>query len=120
MPQLDSTAPTPCSQREQCQEALLINRDSLFETLNTLEQQNMVESGSLLGRKWLSVIPFNPSLRLSDFEISAALHLRTLFTGVGTHCRHYGVASRAKHDEVFGHLIFNICSLAHYCCHHGM
>jgi hypothetical protein len=54
----------------------------------------------LLGRKWLSVIPFSPALRLSDFEVSAALHARTLLPGAATHCRHCGALDQLGHDEI--------------------
>jgi hypothetical protein len=33
-----------------------------------------IESASGLGKKWLFVVPFYQSLRLTDFEVSAGLH----------------------------------------------
>jgi hypothetical protein len=62
------------SQRERCQEAFLATRDSLLESLDPHSAKSVIEASSLLGRKWLSVIPFSPALRLSDFEVSADLH----------------------------------------------
>ncbi len=60
----------------------------------------MVEAGSVLGRKWLSVITYFQPLRLSDFDISTALHLRTLTVPPGHACRHCGNAAHLGHDEV--------------------
>ncbi|GFZ48405.1 hypothetical protein JCM24511_06153 [Saitozyma sp. JCM 24511] len=76
-PLLDQDNDTPnhtaLSQRERCQAAFLGTRDSLLESLDPHSAKSVVEA-SLLGRKWLSVIPFSPELRLGDFEVSAALH----------------------------------------------
>jgi hypothetical protein len=47
----------------------------------------------------LSVIPFSPALRLSDFEVWAALHSRSLLPGAATHCRHCGAPNQLGHDE---------------------
>jgi hypothetical protein len=62
--------------------------------------KSRIEASSLLGRKWLSVIPFSPVLRLTDFEVSAALHAGTLLPGVALHCRHCGPPNQLGHDEV--------------------
>jgi hypothetical protein len=59
-----------------------------------------MEASSLLGRKWLSVIPFSPALRLTDFEVSVALHARTLLPGAATHCRHCGSRNQLGHNEI--------------------
>jgi hypothetical protein len=88
------------SRRERCQEAFLSNRDSLLESLDPHSAKSVIEASSLLRRKWLSVIPFSPALRLSDFEVSAALHARTLLPGAATHCRHYGALHQLGHDEI--------------------
>jgi hypothetical protein len=53
-----------------------------------------------LGKKWLSVVPFYQSLRLSDFEVSSALHVRTLHTGSGAVCAGCGCNNFAGHAEV--------------------
>jgi len=65
--------------------------------------QGLVESSSVLGRQWLSVIPSNPGLRLSNFEVSAALQLRTLVPSTTPSCRHCGHTSVYGHDEVCPH-----------------
>ena len=61
-PLLDSDhqeATEPKSQRERCQAAFLTQRDALFESLSRSEQVSVLEAASRLGRKWLSIIPFN-------------------------------------------------------------
>jgi hypothetical protein len=88
------------SQQERCQEVFLATRDALFESLNPQEAKSVAEASSLLGRKWLSVIPFSPTLRLTDFEVSAALHARTLLPGSASHCRHCGSPNHLGHHEV--------------------
>jgi hypothetical protein len=68
--------------------------------LDPQSAKSVIEASSLLGRKWLSVIPFSPALRLSDFEVSAALHARTLHPGAATHCRHCGAPNQLGHEEI--------------------
>ena len=51
----------------------------------------------------MSIIPFNNSLRLSDFEISSALHLRTLLPAHATHCHHCGLPNEPAHHEACIH-----------------
>lgn len=96
----DTTNQTVLSQRERCQEAFLAARDSLLESLDPRSAKSLIEASSLLGRKWLSVIPFSAALRLSDFDVSAALHARTLLPGAATHCRHCGAPNQLGHDEI--------------------
>jgi hypothetical protein len=68
---IDTANQTVLSQRERCQEEFLATRDSLLESLDPQSAKSVVEASSLLGRKWLSVIPFSPALRLTDLEVSA-------------------------------------------------
>ena len=58
-----------------------------------------MESGSVLGRKRLSAIPWNASQTLSDFEVCAALHYR-LLTSTTSRCDSCGSTSKFGHDEV--------------------
>ncbi len=60
----------------------------------------MLEAASKLGRKWLGIIPFNSSLRLSDSELSAALHLVTLAPERHAHCQYCGSPSSFNHGEI--------------------
>ncbi|GFZ44347.1 hypothetical protein JCM24511_02069 [Saitozyma sp. JCM 24511] len=96
----DTTNQTVLPQQERCQEAFLAARDSLLESLDPHSAKSVIEASSLLGRKWLSVIPFSPALRLSDFEVSAGLHARTLPPGAVTRCRHCGAPNQLGHDEI--------------------
>ncbi|RSH89973.1 hypothetical protein EHS25_001959 [Saitozyma podzolica] len=50
----------------------------LLGSLTSEQAKAVVEASSKLGRVWLTTIPFQPSLGLTDFEIAAALKLRTL------------------------------------------
>ena len=97
---LPTEVTTLITQRERCQKTFLATRDNLLDSLSPLGQAHIVESGSLLGRKWLSVIPFFQALKLSDFEVSAALHTRTLRQGCHLHCRHCGLQNSMGRDEI--------------------
>jgi hypothetical protein len=95
-----TTNRTVLSQRERCQEAFLATRDSLLESLDPQSAQSVIEASSLLGRKWLSVIPFSAALSLSDCQVSEAPHARTLLPGAATHYRHCGALNQPGHDEI--------------------
>jgi hypothetical protein len=95
-----SEVPEPLSQHDRCQKKFLEARDALLDTLNRSERSAVLENASLLGRKWLSIIPFNSSLKITDSELSAALCLRTLVPERSGHCRHCGAASSFNHGEV--------------------
>jgi len=87
------------SQKDRCDEALLAQRDALLATLDDHEMKTILESASGLGRKWLEVIPYYGSLRLSDFEVSGALHLRTLHPGSEVICPQCGNRNCVGHAE---------------------
>jgi hypothetical protein len=53
-----------------------------------------------MGRVWLTTISFQPSLRLTDFEVAAALQLRTLAGEREAHCASCGEANFFGHPEV--------------------
>ncbi|RSH85351.1 hypothetical protein EHS25_004747 [Saitozyma podzolica] len=60
---------------------LLLQRDGecvYFDDIGPDQAKAVVEASSKLGRVWLTTIPFQPSLRVTDFEIAAALQLGTL------------------------------------------
>jgi hypothetical protein len=86
-------------QKDRCNEALLAQRDALLATLDDHEMKTILESASGLGRKLLEVIPYYGSLRLSDFEVSAALHLRTLHPGSEVICPQCGNRNCVGHAE---------------------
>ena len=87
-------------QRVRCGKAFEAQQEDLLRTLDAHQIKTVLESASGLGRKWLSVIPYYEKLRLSDFEISSALHLRTLNFGSDTVCSQCGVLNSAGHAEV--------------------
>jgi hypothetical protein len=60
----------------------------------------IAEAYSKLGMVWLITIPFQPSLRLTDFEVVAALQLRTLAGEREAHCTNCGEANFVGHPEV--------------------
>jgi hypothetical protein len=86
-------------QRVRCGKAFEAQQDALFRTLDSHQIKTILESASGLGRKWLSVIPFHQALRLTDFEVSAALHHRTLNPGSAV-CSMCGILNSAGHAEV--------------------
>jgi hypothetical protein len=88
------------SQKDRCTEVFEARHKHLLSTLSPPEVQAIQESATYLGRRWLSIIPFHPSLKLSDFELSAALHHRTLSPSHRTYCHHCGLRNEIMHDEV--------------------
>ncbi|KAG7527236.1 hypothetical protein FFLO_07136 [Filobasidium floriforme] len=92
--------PSARTQRERCEPALKARRDKLLKQMQPLQRRMLAENSTVLGRRWLSVIPFNQSLSLSDFEISAALHLRTLCPGHKMMCADCGKENELGHDDV--------------------
>jgi hypothetical protein len=93
----------PKSQHDRCQEVFTTTLATLLPSLQSTQQQAVLEAGSILGRQWLSIIPYNAANRLTNFEVSAALHLRTLLTGNWVICRHCGQPNTFGHDEVCPH-----------------
>lgn len=87
-------------QRIRCQALFAAQRDRLFNTLDPMARQIMLESATTLGRRWLNIIPFSQRQRLSNFEVSAALHIRTLITGHNGGCKRCGEQNVLGHDEV--------------------
>ena len=97
----DSDNPESISpQRTRCAEMLKVKREDLLATLDAQQSKTIIESASGLGRRWLSVIPYYQGLRLTDFEVSAGLHLRTLHPGSHTICSLCGNENSAGHAEV--------------------
>jgi hypothetical protein len=85
-------------QGERCKEMLEARRDDLMGRMDDLQRKSLVENGSVLGRRWLTAIPYNSSGELSNFEISCGLHYRTLHTPL-LPCIHCGNSSLG-HDEI--------------------
>ncbi|GFZ44869.1 hypothetical protein JCM24511_02595 [Saitozyma sp. JCM 24511] len=76
------------------------NKEALLGSLTSEQAKAVVEASSKLGRVWLTTIPFQPSLRLTDFEVAAALQLRTLAGEREAHCTHCGETNFFGHLEV--------------------
>jgi hypothetical protein len=105
-PQLsdDSNPDSIIRQGVRCNKEFEAIRKALFQDLTDQQIKTVLESGSGLGKKWLSIVPFYSSLRLSDFEISAGLHVKTLLPGPGVVCRQCGVRTvEVGHAEVCVH-----------------
>ncbi len=75
-------------------------REAVMAKLDDAQRKTIVESGSVFGRKWLSVIPYYQPLRLSDFEVASELHRRTLAAPSRPSCRLCGDVATFGHDEV--------------------
>jgi hypothetical protein len=88
------------TQHQRCQEIFTGNKEALLGSLAPEQAKVVVEASSKLGRVWLTTIPFQPSLRLSHFEVAAALQLRTLAGKRETHCTNCGETNVFGHPEV--------------------
>ncbi|GFZ48416.1 hypothetical protein JCM24511_06164 [Saitozyma sp. JCM 24511] len=88
------------TQHQRCQEIFTGNKEALLGSLAPEQAKAVVEASSKLGRVWLTTIPFQPSLRLSDFEVAAALQLRTLAGEREAHCTNCGESNFFGHPEV--------------------
>ena len=90
----------PLPQRQRCQQ---IHNDKFQQLLKDLEapfQNMLIDNGSKIGRKWLTTIPFNKALTLSDADVAVALHYRTLCPGSSNMCQYCGHINSPAHDDV--------------------
>ncbi|MGV2364916.1 MAG UNVERIFIED_CONTAM: hypothetical protein MIN83_26280, partial [Paenibacillus polymyxa] len=91
-------------QRERCNKAFEETRRQLFLTLTDQQIKTVLESATGLGKKWLSVVPFHAQLRLTDFQVSTGLHIKTLISGPGVVCNQCGLQTlEVGHAEVCVH-----------------
>jgi hypothetical protein len=88
------------SQKERLEKVHKDRRDVMVTRMDVMERRTLAENSTVLGRRWLSVIPFNKSLRLSDFEVAGALLFRTLCSGSKLNCPHCGQFNGLGHDDV--------------------
>jgi hypothetical protein len=72
----------------------------LLGSLTPEQAKAVVEASSKLGRVWPTTIPFQPSLRLTDFEVAAALQQCTLAGEREAHCTNCGETNFFGHPEV--------------------
>jgi len=98
VPRLKPEADTR-SQRELSKEAAIIKQELLMASLDSRDQVTLTESASQVGRRWLDVTPSSSRLTLSDGEVQANLHHRTLLPGYRGSCRLCAQPNLASHDE---------------------
>lgn len=73
---------------------------ALVSRLSAQQRCLLAEGSSIVGRKWLSVFPTSSSLKLTDKEVSTALHARTLCHGTDSHCLLCGLQNHPLHEEI--------------------
>jgi hypothetical protein len=88
------------TQHQRCQEIFTGNKEVLLGSLTPEQAKAVVEASSKLGRVWPTTIPFQPSLRLTDFEVAAALQQCTLAGEREAHCTNCGETNFFGHPEV--------------------
>jgi hypothetical protein len=87
------------TQRARCDKAFNTRLERVLRRLPGLERDTVSESGTVLGRRWLGVVPFRSVLELSDAEVASGLHFRTLCPGSLDFCADCGDAAPFGHDE---------------------
>lgn len=90
------TVPT---QQGLCGEAFLARREALLSTLTLREQVSLAEGASMVGRRFLSAIPSSARFTMTNSDIQAALHYRTLLPGHDSTCPRCGAPNELGHDE---------------------
>jgi hypothetical protein len=85
------------TQHQRCQEIFTGNKEALLGSLTP--EQAVIEASSKLGKVWLTTIPFQPSLHITDFEVAAALQLRTLAGEREVHCINSGEVNFFGHPR---------------------
>ena len=89
----------PVTQRARCDKAFNARLERVVRRLPGLARDVVSESATVLGRRWLGVVPFRPILELSDAEVASGLHFRTLCPGLLDFCADCGEAAPFGHDE---------------------
>ena len=87
------------TQRMRCDKAFNARLERTVRRLPGLARDTISESATVLGRRWLGVVPFRSSLELSDADVASGLHYRTLCSGPLDFCVDCGEASPFGHDE---------------------
>ena len=88
------------SQATRCTEMWTEQRDRILEQMTDRERKLLTEAASTMGRKWLSVIPYNHPLRLSDYDIATGLAYRLQVKAREGHCTWCGDKAELGHDEL--------------------
>jgi hypothetical protein len=92
--------PLPTRQSVLVAPALAALERELVTALDPSSRLLVADNCASLGSRWLTTVPYFPSLRLSDAEVSAALHIRTLCPGSSPHCLHCARPNAPGHDEL--------------------
>jgi hypothetical protein len=74
-------------------------QELMMASLDSRGRLIVVEAASQIGRRWLDVIPTSSRFLLSDNDVRANLHIRTLAPGYGGPCKRCANANVASHDE---------------------
>ena len=88
------------SQADRCREMWIEQRDRILEKMEDKERKLLMEAASTMGRKWLSVIPYNHPLRLSDYDIATGLAYQLQVRAKEGHCGWCGDKAELGHDEI--------------------
>lgn len=88
------------SQQERCKDMWEGQRDKTLEKMGDKERKLLVEAASPIGRKWLSIIPYNQPLRLSDYDVATGLAYRLQVPPKEGHCMWCGDNAELGHDEL--------------------
>ena len=87
------------TQRMRCDKAFTTRIERVLRRLPELARDTLSESATVLGRRWLGVVPFRSVLELSDADVASGLHFRTLCPGPLDFCVDCGESSPFGHDE---------------------
>ena len=68
----------PVSQYARCRTMFEDTHKQLFHRLDTAQRITLIESGSTLGRRWLSTLPTSPQLNIENASLMLNLQIRTL------------------------------------------
>jgi hypothetical protein len=101
VPSQDSTdqLETP-SQADRCKAMWKDQRDALLKDMDDKARKLLMEAASPIGRKWISIIPYNPTLRLSDYDVATGLAYRLQSPSETGHCLWCGDKAELGHDEL--------------------
>ena len=96
----DPSHPASLTQGQACKRLFEVQHQQLLQVLSPHQKCLLEDNASKIGRKWLTTIPFNRTLSLSDSEVAVALHYRLLTPGVNNVCSFCGLDNVVGHDDV--------------------
>jgi len=95
-----SPEPEKLSQASRCSQMWKEQRDNLLKDMDDKARKLLTEAASPIGRKWISIIPYNPTLRLSDYDVATGLAYRLQSPPETGHCLWCGDKAELGHDEL--------------------